>query len=63
MPAKTSKPSEDLHNPYGDSDMDGAAQYARRSTVPEELPPRTGERACHRGSTALAPRGHGRLAD
>src|SRR2546422_10343837 len=25
MPAKTTKPSEDLHNPYGYSDMDWAA--------------------------------------
>jgi AhpD family alkylhydroperoxidase len=26
MPAKTTQPSEDLHNPYGYSDMDWAAQ-------------------------------------
>jgi AhpD family alkylhydroperoxidase len=26
MPAKSTKPSEDLHNPYGYSDMDWAAQ-------------------------------------
>ena len=26
MPAKTTKQSEDLHNPYGYSDMDWAAQ-------------------------------------
>jgi len=26
MPAKTTQPSEDLNNPYGDSDMDWAAQ-------------------------------------
>ena len=26
MPAKTAQPSEDLHNPYGYSDMDWAAQ-------------------------------------
>ena len=26
MPAKTMQPSEDLHNPYGYSDMDWAAQ-------------------------------------
>ena len=46
MPAKTTKPSEDLHNPYGYSDMDWAAQldpaYAaaraevRRLSVGEE---------------------------
>jgi len=26
MPAKTTQPSEDVHNPYGYSDMDWAAQ-------------------------------------
>ena len=26
MPTKSTKPSEDLHNPYGYSDMDWAAQ-------------------------------------
>ena len=62
MPAKTTQQSEDVHNPSGSSDMDEAAPYARRSTTPEALTPRTGERACHRGSTALAPRSHGRLA-
>src|SRR5215813_6383544 len=46
MPAKTTKPSEDIHNPYGYSEMDWAAQldpaYAaaraevRRLSVGEE---------------------------
>ena len=62
MPAKITHQSEDVHHPSGSSDMDSAAQDARRSIAPEALPPRTGARAYHRGSTALAPRGHGRLA-
>jgi hypothetical protein len=61
MPAKITHQSEDVHHPSGSSDMDAAAQDARGSTPPEALPPRTGERAYHRGSTALAPHHHGRL--
>src|SRR6266852_1469679 len=38
MPTKTTQPSEDLHNPYGYSDMDWAAQldpaYAAAQAVP-----------------------------
>ena len=62
MPAKITQQSEDVHNPSGSSDMDEAAQDVRRSIAPEALTPRTGARACHRGSTALAPHSHGRLA-
>ena len=55
-----SQPLEDVHTPSGSRNLDEAAQDARGSMTPEALLPQTGERAYHRGSTALAPHRHGR---
>src|SRR2546430_16803737 len=73
MPAKTAKPSEDLNNPYGYSDMDWAAQldpaYAaaraevRRLSVGEDFLHFDGQRAVRRPCRSPTPQcGRGRHA-